>query len=871
MTSPDGGSADAEMIYAAPGDALDAARATLAAPGVGPGERAAALWVLGRSAYYANRIADAVAMLREAADLADSPGLLTEILLTLAPALSKGGHPDEALRLLEHPTLELEARFAGQLRNQRAIILTELGRLPEAMTQLEAGLALLREAGDVNRECRTLVNLGVVASLRGQLDAAERWYGLARDLAVGTGQHVVAAGIEGNLGYVESRRGNFAAALGWYARARAGFAALGEVDLLTAVLETDHARTLLDVGLFGDAADAAERAVRSAAAGGNQMLVTQSRLLLTEALLRLGEHRRANEELARGADLAARLGQQQLVLRAASLRGELGVSAEHDPAAAAEARMRAFRDAGWTREAYEAALSAARALGTRDRQRAAALLRAAGGVGDADHVDPVVRALGELVLADLADDAGAVGAALDRGLRALADQRDLLGSVEVRATITQRVVPFREVAVGAALRLGDASDVLLALERTRAMREHAAAGDRDPLDADALARLRSARVAVAEAKLDGGDPRAAADTLRLLEREILAGRRSQVAPPRAHVATSVTVLPHDVTYVTFVVHDGHVLGLAHDDGSTRMVDLGDLASLQGLVREQRASLRRLADARRPDPQLEFARLRRTNADLDARLLAPLGVVTPRTVVTPAEPLADVAWAALTSLQDRSVVVAPTLAAWAANDEPVRLAQVALVSGPGIAAHELASIGDIWRHTVAVTTSPDASCAAAGEAFTTSDLVHIAAHGAFRADNPYFSSLVFADGPLALLEIAALHRLPAIVVLASCDTAATAGPGGSADVVVGTASELRRLGARAVLAPSIVVGDHAAGELSVAFHRAIGGGASPEAAIDQARAELRAAGDPRLAAVAWSFQLFGDSAATGRPLSTTPPI
>jgi tetratricopeptide (TPR) repeat protein len=325
-------------------------------------------------------MADAVAMLTEAAGLADSGELLTEVLLTLAPALSKEGHPDEALRLLEQPALELAPRFAGQLRNQRAIILTELGRLPEAMAQLEAGLALLRRAGDTSRECRTLVNLGVVASLMAQLDAAERWYADARELAVGTGQHVVAAGIEGNLGYVESRRGNFAAALDWYERARRGFAGFGDVDLLVAVLETDHARTLLDTGLCTDAADAAERAVRSAAAGGNQMLVTQSRLLLAEALLRLGDDRRADDELARAADLAERLGQHPWVLRAESLRVEFGRLAPDDRLSAADARVAAFVDAGWMREAYDAALAAAAALRASDPALAARLLQVSVGL-----------------------------------------------------------------------------------------------------------------------------------------------------------------------------------------------------------------------------------------------------------------------------------------------------------------------------------------------------------------------------------------------------------------------------------------------------------------------------------------------------------
>jgi len=859
---------DAELVYVAPGDALDAARATLASATASPSERARALWVLGRSAYYANRMADAVATLGEAAGLADSAELLTEILLTLAPALSKEGHPDEALRLLEHPTLELEPRWAGQLRNQRGIILMEIGRLSEALTELETGLALLRAAGDTNRECRALVNLGVAASLMGQLDAAERWYALARELAVDTGQHVVAAGIEGNLGYVESRRGNFATALDWYERARAGFAEFGDVDLLSAVLETDHARTLLDVGLFGDAADAAGRAVRSAATGGNQMLVSQSRLLLAEALLQLGELRQADEELRRGAELAERLGQGQLVLQAESLRAEFGRLPPDDPAGAAEARIRAFLAAGWVREAYEAALSAARALRASDPARAASLLADAARHIDGSDVDPVAHALGGLLLADLADDRAAADAVFTRALAALDDQRDLLGSVEVRTTITQRLVPLREAAVAMALRVGDAAGVLDVLERARSVRERVAAARTHPLDGATLAGLRSARVAVEEAKLAGSDVRAATDALRTLERDILAGRRSQaaLAPEPTEAVAGGSVLPDDVGYVTFVVHDGRLLGLACDAEATRLADLGPIEPLVGLVRTQRASLRRLADERRPEPEAEFARLERSNAELDARVLAPLALTAHRrVVVTPVEQLSDVAWSALPSLRERSVVLTPTLAAWVGDRDPIGVARVALLGGPGVGAHELDAIAAAWteRAEVAVTVTRQASCAAAADAFTGSDVIHVAAHGAFRADNPFFSALVFADGPLSLLEISALHPLPAVVVLASCDTAAAAGPGGTGDVVVGTASELRRLGARVVIAPSVAVGDRSASELSAALHRMLAAGRSPEAAIAAARAELLGTGDPRLTAAAWSFQVFAGAAA-GKP-------
>ena len=145
-----------------------------------------------------------------------------------------------------------------------------------------------------------------------RLDDAEHWYELALNKTIDTGQHVVAAGIEGNLGYLDSRRGNFGKALGRYGSARESFAQLGDVDLLVAVLEVDHARTLLDVGLAGDALNAAERAAQSATAGSNQMLDTQAHLLIAEAALRLGDSNRAAKAAQHSAELASQLGQRPL-------------------------------------------------------------------------------------------------------------------------------------------------------------------------------------------------------------------------------------------------------------------------------------------------------------------------------------------------------------------------------------------------------------------------------------------------------------------------------------------------------------------------------------------------------------------------------
>ena len=92
---------DAERMYSAPADALARARAVLDDPAAAPATRGVALWTLGRAAYYGNRMAEAVQLLREAVELVDDPDIGNDVMLTLAPALAKEGSAGEALDLLD--------------------------------------------------------------------------------------------------------------------------------------------------------------------------------------------------------------------------------------------------------------------------------------------------------------------------------------------------------------------------------------------------------------------------------------------------------------------------------------------------------------------------------------------------------------------------------------------------------------------------------------------------------------------------------------------------------------------------------------------------------------------------------------------------
>jgi len=54
------------------------------------------------------------------------------------------------------------------------------------------------------------------------------------------------------------------------------------------------------------------------------------------------------------------------------------------------------------------------------------------------------------------------------------------------------------------------------------------------------------------------------------------------------------------------------------------------------------------------------------------------------------------------------------------------------------------------------------------AFERRRLAHVAAHGTFRADNPQFSSLHLADGPLTVYDLERIVRPPEWIVLSACE-------------------------------------------------------------------------------------------------------
>jgi CHAT domain-containing protein len=159
----------------------------------------------------------------------------------------------------------------------------------------------------------------------------------------------------------------------------------------------------------------------------------------------------------------------------------------------------------------------------------------------------------------------------------------------------------------------------------------------------------------------------------------------------------------------------------------------------------------------------------------------------------------------------------------------------------------------------VLTGRQATVPAVLAAMEHADLVHLAAHGTFRADNPMFSSLHLHDGPLTVYDLESLTSPPSTVILPACDAARPAVQHG--DELLGTASALLQVGVGTVIAPLTAVSDAAVVPLMFELHRQILAGWRPDHALVRARQSVgrdHAGSEPMAAA---SFVSVGTSAAS----------
>lgn len=838
---------------------------------------------LGLAALHTDDAATAMRHLRTAIALgrrARSPVLAAEARMTLAYVLNGRGRSRQALREIDVAVLDLGGVERARAEAQRGSILASHGRLDEALASYRNALPELRRADDHLWVQRVLLNRGVIYGYRSEFGAALRDLREAERLCEQLGLGLSAGFVQENLGWIETLRGEVPKALGHLDAAEQRFRALG--SRLSFVLR-DRSELALSVNLLSEARQTAEQAVRQFAREGQLLVLPEARLMLARAAALGGDSGYAVEQarkavtefaaqrrphwtaLARYTLLSARLSEQgspQVTVRQL-VRTADALAVTGWTGAALEARLLAGKlalDHRWNAEGCRILAQA-----SPSRRRGPALLRSR-----AWYAEALVR------LAN--GNPGGASKAARSGLRILDEHRATLGATDLRAFAAGHRSELATLGLRIAIKSGHTSRVLAWAEEGRA-RHLLSRPARPPDDqelADALTRLRVTVAEIGEQRRAGHHNVALVNRQAALERQIRDHCRRQTSgsagdPVPAVSASGLAAALGDAGLIEFIQLDGVLHAVAVADGRARLREVDALDPVRDLVERVIFALRRLARHNISDDAKAAAvkTLHHAADRLDAILIGPFArqLDGRPLVIIPTGPLQSLPWSVLRSCADRPVTVAPSAALWSAAQRQGTAAQeaaqeqVTVACGPGLpgARAEAEAVAAIYR-TRALHGSA-ATVQAVTESLSRANLVHLAAHGHVRADNPLFSSLRLADGPLTVFDLERLERVAPTLVLAACDSGRTVVCAG--DELLGFAASLLSLGAQQLVASVVPIPDAQTAPLMVAFHRQLAAGQHVAGALSEAQRRLAGEGVEAMAAAAGFICIGAGMKARGR--------
>ena len=749
---------------------------------------------------------------------------------------------------------DLPRRIRALIHSQRGLLYMRAARTGEALAELDAALRLLDESVPADL-CRALLNREMVHERLRNLSQGRADLTRALDIATRHGLDVLAAKALNNLGCMALIAGDLPAALRQLDAAAPTLRPLSPT--IAATCHLDRAQVLLAAGLTRDAD--VDLATAGELFGRSRIPQSRAETELVRAQVALLEERWSDaRRLAgqararfrrRGVDVWVQLA--ELVLVAAAAAGGRGLDRTAATAAGLSDRLAA---AGLDDEARRAALISANArlcLGDPAGARVAA-----GGALRLRRDEPMATRLQvRAVRAGLAAAAGEPRrAAAERraGLADLHRYQASFGSLDLRTAASGYGRQLAETGLADALANGGPATVFGWAEQARALssRLPAVVPPADPEAARLLQELRQARTELREQALAGRPNVALRSRCGELERLVrqrswqLAGHGSTARPPSLGQLQR-ELEPAGGTLVVHLLSAGRLYCLVATAGRRAVRELGPAGPALELRRRLRTDFDVLAADNIPAPIRTAVRAasRDSLARLDELMFGPIRPLLadgPLLLVPPAE-LATIPWPLLPAARNRPTTVVPSVTSWLASRGRATLPaepRVAFAAGPRVsrARDDLRLAASRWPDRLVV--RHDVASAAtvrilAGHV----DVLHIVAHGVHEPENPLFSYLEMADGPLFGHELDLLPRLPAHVVLSACELGlAEARPGSEP---LGMTAALLHGGAGSVVAGVALVSDDAACAVGAAHHAGLRRGMTPAAALCAAMA----AGDP----------------------------
>lgn len=805
---------------------------------------AAARSLLNRALVLVTGAAD-VPLLIAAGFPADASTLLVRLVITIAKSEAELRGLRPALELLD--TAERladqlgDSTMAVSIANQRGLLYLRFGDAVRAIAEFDAADPMLSAAPPLDA-AHVLLNRGVARLDRGELAEARKDLSRCVALAARSSLVTVEAMAGHNLGYLEFLAGNLPRGLD-----QMQAAARPEAGVPMGISYLDRARLLVEAGMTREADAALAQAITILRQGRSAQDVAEAELARAECALVAGDPQAARRYAARARTRFRRRENDTWRRRAELilLRCDLAVGRPGARLVGPALRLRGeLADHGQRLPAWTASLITVEALLAADRIAPAVELLES--MPEAGHRDPITARLhGRYVAAQVAlahGDRRAASAAVRRGLAELAEHRALFGSIDVRTASAVHGRRLAALDIALALDTRRAAAVFTAVERVRAIaaRFSPVHPPRDPVSAALLAELRRTTQALRVGALDAAEMRSLQRRRQELEREITARRwtlpgSGRARPPASLAGVRGALAGVNATMVTFVESAATLHAIVVGDREVRLAHLGDAEASYEQVRRIRADIDVLANPGLPDGMrvAVSASLARSAAVLDESLLRPLCINGPMIAVTTGV-LGQLPWSALPSARGRPVTVTPSATTWLAAVEASHTTAggVVALGGPhlGRSAEECRAVVEAHRSATA-SIGPSATRAAFADAVTSASLVHVAAHGLHQTENPLFSSVQMADGPVFAHELEETVRTADHVVLSACELGlATVRPG---DEALGLTRVLLHLGTRSVVAGVARVGDDMAAETMTAYHARLAAGDDSASALAQA--------------------------------------
>ena len=814
-------------------------------------DKARDLHLRGRAAMSSGSPAEASRLLlRARAIVAANPGdgadlLQARVLITLANAEFELDGLRPAMTRLAEAEAAIDTHRLDELRislgNQRGLLLLRAGRVDAAIAELDEATRFAG-AGAGEELCKVLLNRAVAHMDNLHLQRARADLSSCAEQARAAGQQLLELKATHNLGYVEYLSGNLPVALRLMDQAyemdpsvAPGIAKLGKAEVLvSAGLLREADATLAEAGaifrrdrLTQDLAETELERARCALLEGDAPTARRFAMLARDRFRRRGNDRwrRHAELVLLQADLedgrpGARLSGPALRLREEFERDGVRLPARTAALIAAEAHLAAGQI-----DAAQAALD---------------------GIGRGGTRDPITARLHRgYVQAQVELATGRRAAGTRRARAALSDlaaYQASFGGIDLAAAAAVHGRRLAALDLSVALATGRPDAVLAAAERSRAVstRLVAVRPPEDPTYADLLARLRQTVEALRTNERDESLHR----RRRELEGAVAARGWTRAGAGVVGDAVALDQLQAALgqgTLIAYVRNADLLHAVVIGSSFARLVPLASAGAVDELVRRVRADLDVLARPQLPAQLVGAIRasLDRSLAATDAALLAPLQVSGPLVVVSTGV-LCQVPWALLSSVAAQPVVVAPSATAWhSAHTRPRSTRRrVVAIAGPGLAdsTAEATEIASYWPHGRSLV-GDTATGARVASALSGSRVMHVAAHGVHQTENPLFSWVRLADGPLFAHELDQTAGVPEHVVLSACELGlATVRPG---DEALGLTAVLLQLGARSVVAGVARVADDVAAATMIDYHARLRGGADSATALADAVAATSA--------------------------------